>query len=74
MSSVQVEVNLPESHPVRAQDTSYKSMYRKDRDVIWFDEKPGVIPWPARELYNKYSKIPEEEIEKHVIDLVRPNT
>ncbi|KAK1757019.1 methyltransferase [Echria macrotheca] len=45
------------------------SGYEGEQALHWFDPTPGVIPWPARELLEKYAGIPEEDIEKEVISL-----
>lgn len=42
----------------------------KDRSVAWYDKTFSGVPADARELLEKYSKIPPEEVEPHVLSIV----
>jgi len=44
--------------------------YDHSTDVPWFAEKP-TLWWPARQLLEKYSGIPPEDVEREVIAVVR---
>ena len=41
------------------------------KDVPWYSNKPPHIPDDMRSLLENYSRIPPDEIEQHVIDIVR---
>ncbi|KAM7199752.1 methyltransferase [Naviculisporaceae sp. PSN 640] len=45
--------------------THFNSTHNKS--VPWFVEDP-MVPWPARNLLEKYSRIPPEDVEKVVLD------
>lgn len=42
----------------------------KDRSVAWYDKTFSGVPADARELLEKYSKIPPNEVEPHVLSMV----
>lgn len=42
----------------------------KDKSVAWYDKTFSGVPADARELLEKYSKIPPEEVEPHVLSMV----
>lgn len=42
----------------------------KDRNVAWYDKTFSGVPEDARELLEKYSKIPPAEVESHVLSMV----
>lgn len=42
----------------------------KDRSVAWYDKTFSGVPADARELLEKYSKIPSDEVESHVLAIV----
>lgn len=46
----------------------------QDRSVPWFDEKLSSVPDDARALLEKYSGIPHDEVESHVVKIVRFHT
>ncbi|KAL2289898.1 hypothetical protein FJTKL_01179 [Diaporthe vaccinii] len=42
----------------------------RDRSVAWYDKTFSGVPADARELLEKYSKIPPDEVEPHVLSMV----
>lgn len=42
----------------------------RDRSVPWYDKTFSGVPEDARELLEKYSKIPPDEVEPHVLSMV----
>lgn len=42
----------------------------RDRSVAWYDKTFSGVPEDARELLEKYSKIPPDEVEPHVLSMV----
>lgn len=42
----------------------------RDRSVAWYDKTFSGVPADARELLEKYSKIPSDEVEPHVLAMV----
>lgn len=42
----------------------------RDRSVAWYDKTFSGVPADARELLEKYSKIPPDEVEAHVLSMV----
>lgn len=42
----------------------------KDRNVAWYDKTFSGVPEDARELLEKYSKIPPDQVESHVLSMV----
>lgn len=42
----------------------------KDRSVAWYDKTFSGVPADARELLEKYSNIPSDEVESHVLSIV----
>lgn len=42
----------------------------RDRSVAWYDKTFSGVPADARELLEKYSKIPPDEVESHVLSMV----
>ncbi|KAK5662382.1 hypothetical protein OQA88_8292 [Cercophora sp. LCS_1] len=43
--------------------------YVADRNVAWFMKPPSILPWPARELLEKYSGIEPQQVGKHIAGL-----
>lgn len=57
------------AHP-NSPDAAEK-VYSRDKGVSWYSESVGTkLEGPARELLEKYSKIPPEEVENHVYKIV----
>ena len=44
----------------------------RSRDVAWYSKDISEIPEAAREVLEKYSKVPPEEVKDHVTKVVRP--
>ena len=44
---------------------------KRSRDVAWYNPELTSVPSAAREILEHYSKIPVDEIERHVFDIVR---
>lgn len=42
----------------------------RDRSVPWYDKTFSGVPADAREVLEKYSKIPHDEVEPHVLSMV----
>lgn len=57
---------MDESNPV-----VYRTVGTRDKTVGWYDKDfPGIEP-EARELLEKYSHVPPDEVDKYVIGMVR---
>jgi hypothetical protein len=42
----------------------------RDKTVAWYDKTFSGVPADARELLEKYSQIPPDQIESHVLSIV----
>ena len=42
----------------------------KDRSVAWYDKTLSGVPADARDLLERYSKVPPDEVEPHVLSMV----
>lgn len=48
----------------------FRKQIGDNKNVPWYKKDLGVIDEQARELLEKYSKIPAEDVNRHIIDLV----
>ncbi|KAI3398216.1 hypothetical protein diail_9693 [Diaporthe ilicicola] len=65
---------MAEAEPARLPDgkqphASHSQIGSKDRNLTWYDKTFSGVPADCRELLEKYSRIPPEEVESHVISM-----
>lgn len=49
----------------------FRKQIGDNKNVPWYKKELGVIDEQARELLEKYSKIPADDVNRHILDLVR---
>lgn len=49
----------------------FRKQIGDNKNVPWYKKDLGVIDEQARELLEKYSKIPADNVNRHILDLVR---
>lgn len=49
----------------------FRKQIGDNKNVPWYKKDLGVIDEQARELLEKYSKIPADKVNRHILDLVR---